>query len=76
MSTAVKVIFGVALGAGIASGCIKLAATRSRNAAPTLIRYTAPYRFQDGVQIVEMSSTSLGTMNWQFDTVGRLQTES
>jgi hypothetical protein len=73
VSTAVRVILGVALGAAAVSAASRLAATRSRNAALTPIRYTAPFRWSVSAEIAGDLSTSRGIMNLPFAMVARLQ---
>ncbi len=76
VSIAAKLITGVTLGAIVAIACIKLAATRSRNARLTPIRYIAPSPSSVLAPIVDRQSTSRATTYAEFTTLGRWQRES
>jgi len=65
VSIAVKLLLAAGAAALAVSALSKLVATRSRNARPTAIRYTAPSHLRGPALTVGQLSISPATTKWQ-----------
>ena len=65
VSIVAKLTLVTIFGAIVVTACIKLAATRNRNARLTETRYIAPFRYRGPALTAAVSSTSPATISWR-----------